>query len=283
MYWRCKASASSQRFLLNFPLLEERTFCYAAVPSYGDPSALDLRLFVLFYKENQLCSAVSHNKGFFQPSLLHTDFLFPPHFFIVSWRSVGTNAKCHILLSVSQVLNGQVLPSTYLYELSLCLFMQRSWHFFITHTHSRSSHWFALTLENLIVPGVTPFQLMPIPQFCRNNLYSAFVFIHEHLVTLQHISFEWAQLTSWPKSLHTTARFKYSLWARLSMWFVSASYGMVGVKGWSLGLSFGQGQVRIVLRQLQAELVSVWLCCIHHSAKMNPCKCKHVGFICSKV
>lgn len=183
-------------------------------------------------KSTVLCS-FSQQRIFPALTVAYWFSLFPLHSLIVSWRSVGTNAKCHILLSVSPVLNGQVLPSSYLYEISLCLFMQRSWLFFITHTHSRISHWFALTLENLNAPGVTPFQLMPSPQFCSSDLYSAFVFIHEHLVTLQHISLEWAQLTSWPKSLHTTARSKYPLWARLSMWFVSASYGMVGVKPWA--------------------------------------------------
>lgn len=59
--WRCKASASSQWFLLNLPLLEEGAFWYAAVPSY----AWDSSNFVLFYKENQLCPAVSHSTGLF--------------------------------------------------------------------------------------------------------------------------------------------------------------------------------------------------------------------------
>lgn len=63
--WRYKASTSSQWFLLNLPLLEEGAFWYTAVPSYGDSSAWDSSHFVLFYKANQLCSAVSHSKGLF--------------------------------------------------------------------------------------------------------------------------------------------------------------------------------------------------------------------------
>ena len=123
-----------------------------------------------------LCS-LSQQRIFPALTVAYCSSLFPPHFFIVSWRSVGINAKCHILV-FSPVLNVQVLSPSYFYLLRLCLFTQRSWQFFITHVHSRSSHWFALTPETLITPGVTPFQLTPRSHFCRHDLYSAFAFIH---------------------------------------------------------------------------------------------------------
>lgn len=64
------------------------------------------------------------------------------------------------------------LPHFYL--LHLCLLTQRSWQFFIIHVHSRSSHWFVLTPETLITPGVTPLQLMVRPQF-QAELVSAWI------------------------------------------------------------------------------------------------------------
>lgn len=51
-------------------MLEVSAFWYTALPSYEDSSALDSSHFALFHKENQLFSAVSHNKGFFQISEL---------------------------------------------------------------------------------------------------------------------------------------------------------------------------------------------------------------------
>lgn len=89
MCWRCKAPASSQWFLLNLPLLEERGFWYTAVSSYGDYSALDSSHFVLFYKEKLvvLCS-LSQQRIFPALTVAYCSSLFPPHFFIVSWRSV---------------------------------------------------------------------------------------------------------------------------------------------------------------------------------------------------
>lgn len=124
-----------------------------------------------------LCS-LSQQRIFPALTVAYCPSLFPPHFFIISWRSVGTNAKYHILIPVSSELNVQVLSSSYFYLLCLCLFTQRSWQFVITHVHNRSSHWFALRPETLITPRVTPFQLTPRPQSCRRDLYSAFAFIH---------------------------------------------------------------------------------------------------------
>lgn len=173
MCWRCKASIFSQWFLLKLPPLEEKAFCYTAVPSYGNSFVLDSRHFVPFYKENQLCSAVSHSKGFVQPWQLpysHSSLSSPLFNCFLK--------KNHILLSVSTVLTVQVLSPSYFYLLLFCLFTHRSWQFFTTHVHTRSAHWYALIPRTLIAAGVTPFQLTPRPQLPRHDLYSAFTFIH---------------------------------------------------------------------------------------------------------
>lgn len=99
--WRCTASASSYgsaKETTFFLLLEERALWFAVVPFYEDTSARDLSHFVLFYTQNQLWFAVSHSKGFF-PALTaaYSSFLFPPPLFIVSWRSVGIDAKYYTI------------------------------------------------------------------------------------------------------------------------------------------------------------------------------------------
>lgn len=58
--------------------------------------------------------------------------------------------------------------------------------------HSRSSHWFVLTPETLIAPGVTPFQLMARPQF-QAELVSAWLCSIHHSKPVQweceHVGF----------------------------------------------------------------------------------------------
>lgn len=78
-----------------------------------------------------LCS-LSQQRIFPALTAAYPSSLFPPLFFIVSWRTVGTDAKCHTLVSISIVPNMQVVSRSYFCLLGLSLFTQRSWPLFLT-------------------------------------------------------------------------------------------------------------------------------------------------------
>lgn len=127
MSWRFKASATSQWFLLNLPLLKDRAFWNTAVSFYGDSSALDSRHCPFLQSNSTVLCSLSQQRIFSVLSVASCFSLFPPNFFIVSWRNVGISAKCHILVSVSPVLNVQVLSLSHFYLLCFCSFIQRFW------------------------------------------------------------------------------------------------------------------------------------------------------------
>lgn len=146
--------------------------------------------FAFFHKEINNSPLSLTRRDFSRSELLIT--LFPPHFKLSSKDAWAPVLNVIYSVSVSPVLNMQVLSLPHFYWLHLCFLTQRSWQLFRTFVHSRSSHWFVLTPKTPILPGVTPSQLMARPQF-QAELVSAWLCCIHHSKPVQweceHVSF----------------------------------------------------------------------------------------------